>query len=217
VLYRYVTVVDSLRRPDAARVWPGSGNAHCELPLAHNRLGPSGWQPVESLTPTVESRLASLPVPPASECSVTAACGQLQTCWSASRSALSPPLLPPRKWVSENTRATWNLLDRSVCSTSSTLHFAGRLFSLLRSVFGLLPEVSAPYDKPSMQERAVYTAAVVAGFLFFSQLPLFGASTAGPDALAAFRTITASSRGTLMDLGIVPALLTSILLQLLAR
>jgi hypothetical protein len=115
----------------------------------------------------------------------------------------------------------------------------GRIMSLIRPLFGLLPEASSALDKArvdylgrgfipariadspeltnvqaNIQERALYTAGVVVFYLFCAQFPLYGSAAKGPDPFAQFRTITASSRGTLMELGIVPLVTANLVLQL---
>ena len=61
-----------------------------------------------------------------------------------------------------------------------------------------------------------YTAIALAIFLVCSQLPLYGVkTTAGADPLYWARMIMASSRGTVMELGIGPTLTAGLITQLL--
>ena len=66
------------------------------------------------------------------------------------------------------------------------------------------------------RERALYTLVCLAIFLVCSQLPLYGVkTTAGSDPFYWARVIMASSRGTVMELGIGPTVTAGLITQLL--
>jgi protein transport protein SEC61 subunit alpha len=91
-----------------------------------------------------------------------------------------------------------------------------RVINLVRPFLAVLPEVEAPTQRVSFQQRAIYTAVALFIFLVCSQLPLYGIQTAaGSDPFYWARVIMASNRGTLMELGISPIMTSGLVMQLL--
>ncbi|MGY5872447.1 MAG: preprotein translocase subunit SecY [Candidatus Thorarchaeota archaeon] len=81
----------------------------------------------------------------------------------------------------------------------------------------VMPEVKAPDREVSFREKFVWTAVVLIIFLIMSHLPLYGVDrTVGTDYLWAMRVILASTRGTLMELGIGPIVTAGLVMQLLS-
>ena len=81
----------------------------------------------------------------------------------------------------------------------------------------VLPEVKAPDREVSFREKFVWTAVVLIIFLIMSHMPLYGVDrTVGTDYLWAMRVILASTRGTLMELGIGPIVTAGLVMQLLS-
>jgi protein transport protein SEC61 subunit alpha len=81
----------------------------------------------------------------------------------------------------------------------------------------VMPEVKAPDREVSFREKIVWTAIVLIIFLIMSHLPLYGVDkTVGTDYLWAMRVILASTRGTLMELGIGPIVTAGLVMQLLS-
>jgi protein transport protein SEC61 subunit alpha len=81
----------------------------------------------------------------------------------------------------------------------------------------VMPEVKAPDREVSFREKIVWTAVVLIIFLVMSHLPLYGVDRqAGTDYLWAMRVILASTRGTLMELGIGPIVTAGLVMQLLS-
>jgi protein transport protein SEC61 subunit alpha len=81
----------------------------------------------------------------------------------------------------------------------------------------VMPEVKAPDREVSFREKFVWTAVVLIVFLIMSHLPLYGVDrTVGTDYLWAMRVILASTRGTLMELGIGPIVTAGLVMQLLS-
>lgn len=81
-----------------------------------------------------------------------------------------------------------------------------------------LPEVQSAFEKKKvpLREKVIYTLTSLFVFLVCSQLPLYGIhSTTGADPLYWMRAILASSRGTLMELGIGPIITSGLVMQLL--
>ncbi|RLI59095.1 MAG: preprotein translocase subunit SecY [Candidatus Thorarchaeota archaeon] len=81
----------------------------------------------------------------------------------------------------------------------------------------VMPEVKAPDREVSFREKFVWTAVVLIIFLIMSHMPLFGVDkNVGLDYLWAMRVILASTRGTLMELGIGPIVTAGLVMQLLS-
>ncbi len=81
----------------------------------------------------------------------------------------------------------------------------------------MMPEVKAPDREVSFKEKGVWTIVVLVIFLIMSHMPLYGVNPAeGTDYLWAMRVILASTRGTLMELGIGPIVTAGLVMQLLS-
>ncbi len=81
----------------------------------------------------------------------------------------------------------------------------------------IMPEVKTPDREVSFREKFVWTAVILLLFLLMSHIPLFGVDkTVGTDYLWALRVILASTRGTLMELGIGPIVTAGLVMQLLS-
>ncbi|MHA2407369.1 MAG: preprotein translocase subunit SecY [Candidatus Ranarchaeia archaeon] len=93
---------------------------------------------------------------------------------------------------------------------------SSRFLSALRPLLRFTPEVRTPERKVSFREKLLWTAVALILYLVMSQIPLFGVEPqAGVDYLYWMRVITASSRGTLMELGIGPIVTAGLVMQLL--
>lgn len=91
-----------------------------------------------------------------------------------------------------------------------------RILDIFRPFQALLPSVQQPERRVPFRERMLYTLVCLAIFLVCSQLPLFGVkTTAGSDPFYWARVIMASSRGTVMELGIGPTVTAGLITQLL--
>jgi protein transport protein SEC61 subunit alpha len=93
---------------------------------------------------------------------------------------------------------------------------AGRFLNLFKPLARILPEIKVPERKVKFNEKIFWTALVLIVFLVMSEVPLFGISSSISDQFGALRVIFASSRGTLMELGIGPIVTAGLILQLLA-
>lgn len=92
---------------------------------------------------------------------------------------------------------------------------AGRFLSLFKPVARAVPEIKAPERRVRFNEKIFWTALVLVVFLVMSEVPLYGIGSSPLGNLAALRIIFASSRGTLMELGIGPIVTGGLILQLL--
>ena len=92
-----------------------------------------------------------------------------------------------------------------------------RVLHLVRPFLAFLPEVQSADRKIPFREKVIYTVISLFIFLVCSQLPLYGIhSTTGADPFYWMRVILASSRGTVMELGITPIVTSGLVMQLLA-
>lgn len=92
----------------------------------------------------------------------------------------------------------------------------GRFLSLFRPVAKIMPEVKAPKQRISFREKLIWTALVAVVYLIMSEIPIYGAIKGPNDPFYALRVIFASSRGSLMELGIQPIVTSGLIMQLLA-
>ncbi|CAH8392909.1 unnamed protein product [Eruca vesicaria subsp. sativa] len=83
-----------------------------------------------------------------------------------------------------------------------------RVLHMVKPFLPYLPEVQSAFEKKKkvpLREKVIYTLTTLFVFLVCSQLPLYGIhSTTAADPFYWMRAILASSRGTLMELGIGP-------------
>jgi preprotein translocase SecY subunit len=93
---------------------------------------------------------------------------------------------------------------------------AGRFLNLFKPVARAIPEIKPPERRVRFNEKIFWTAIVLIIFLVMSEVPLFGVTKTALGELAALRIIFASSRGSLMELGIGPIVTAGLILQLLA-
>jgi protein transport protein SEC61 subunit alpha len=86
----------------------------------------------------------------------------------------------------------------------------------LRPLIDLIPDIKIPEKKIPIREKLLWTGMVLVFYLVCSQLPLYGIGKS-PDSDAFFwsRAILASSRGSLMELGISPIVSAGLFMQLL--
>ncbi len=92
---------------------------------------------------------------------------------------------------------------------------AGRFLSLFKPIARIIPEIKAPERRVRFNEKLFWTALVLIIYLVMSEISLFGIPGSVEERLSALRVIFASSRGTLMELGIGPIVTAGLILQLL--
>lgn len=91
-----------------------------------------------------------------------------------------------------------------------------RFLNALRPLVRVMPEVKTPDRKVSFREKFAWTAFILILYLIMANLPLYGISPElGFDYFFWLRTILASQRGTLMELGIGPIVTAGLIMQLL--
>lgn len=92
---------------------------------------------------------------------------------------------------------------------------AGRFLNLFKPIARFLPEIKTPERKVGFNEKLFWTAIVLVVYLVMTEVSLYGVESGPMGELAALRIIFASSRGSLMELGIGPIVTAGIILQLL--
>jgi preprotein translocase SecY subunit len=93
---------------------------------------------------------------------------------------------------------------------------AGRFLNLFKPLARVLPEIKVPERRIRFNEKLFWTALVLIIYLVMSEIPLYGVEKTAMGELASLRIIFASTRGTLMELGIGPIVTAGLILQLLA-
>ncbi len=92
---------------------------------------------------------------------------------------------------------------------------AGRFLSLFKPIARAIPEIKAAERRVKFNEKLFWTALVLIIYFVMTETPLFGVEKTALGELAALRVIFASSRGSLMELGIGPIVTAGLILQLL--
>jgi preprotein translocase SecY subunit len=90
----------------------------------------------------------------------------------------------------------------------------GRFLKTFEPVMKIIPEVRAPERKVGFNEKLFWTAAALIIYLVMSNVPLYGLQAVQETSV--MRIIFASTRGTLMELGIGPIVTAGLILQMLA-
>lgn len=89
------------------------------------------------------------------------------------------------------------------------------LLHIVEPISNLVPGVIGPQIKPNVTVKTAYTAITLFIYLVCSQIPLYGIQRSySSDPLYWTRVILASSRGTLMELGISPIISASWMIQI---
>ncbi|MBS7252166.1 MAG: preprotein translocase subunit SecY [Candidatus Freyarchaeota archaeon] len=92
----------------------------------------------------------------------------------------------------------------------------GLFLSAFKPLIKFFPEIRAPERQVSFREKLLWTGVILIIFLVMANTPLYGIQTEqGYDYLYFMRVILASSRGTLMELGIGPIVTAGLIMQLL--
>jgi protein transport protein SEC61 subunit alpha len=91
---------------------------------------------------------------------------------------------------------------------------AGRFLKTFEPVMKIIPEVRAPERKVGFNEKIFWTGMALIIYLVMSVVPLYGLQM--QTSTSAWQVIMASTRGTLMELGIGPIVTAGLILQMLA-
>jgi len=90
----------------------------------------------------------------------------------------------------------------------------GKFLKAFEPLMKIIPEVRAPERKVGFNEKILWTAIALIIYLVMSYVPLYGLQTS--QETSAMRIIFASTRGSLMELGIGPIVTAGLILQMLA-
>ncbi|KAH7825443.1 putative Secretory protein 61 A (Sec61A) [Monocercomonoides exilis] len=93
----------------------------------------------------------------------------------------------------------------------------GKFLDFCKPFVQFVPEVTQPVKIVPFKQKIIYTLLTLLLFLLYSRIPLVGITKAkGSDPFYWLRSIMASNRGTLMELGISPIVTSGMIIQLLA-
>jgi protein transport protein SEC61 subunit alpha len=91
-----------------------------------------------------------------------------------------------------------------------------KFLQVLRPFMSITPEVMKPKKEVKFNEKVLWTFGALVIYFIMSSLPIFGTATQGTsDPFEFLRTIMASNRGTLAELGIGPIVTAGLILQIL--
>lgn len=91
-----------------------------------------------------------------------------------------------------------------------------KFLQVLRPFMVITPEVVKPKKEVSFNEKILWTLGALIIYFIMSSVPIYGAVTEGTgDPFEFLRTIMASNRGTLAELGIGPIVTAGLILQIL--
>ncbi len=85
-----------------------------------------------------------------------------------------------------------------------------------RQIAYILPEVKKPIKKVSLRDKFMWTGLVLVLYLIMGTVPLYGVAKGAQDPFKYARIIFASSKGSLLELGIGPIVTAGLIMQLLA-
>ncbi|MEM2989322.1 MAG: preprotein translocase subunit SecY, partial [Candidatus Bathyarchaeia archaeon] len=92
-----------------------------------------------------------------------------------------------------------------------------RFIEIFQPFARFIPDVKKPERRVPFNEKLVWTAVALITYLVMTRIPLYGIGKEGlADPFGAMRVIFASSRGTLMELGIGPIVTGGLILQILS-
>ncbi|MFW9903383.1 MAG: preprotein translocase subunit SecY [Candidatus Thorarchaeota archaeon] len=90
-----------------------------------------------------------------------------------------------------------------------------RFLQAVRPFMSITPEVVKPTREVHFNEKVVWTFAALVIYFVMASTPIIGAQHEGADPFAFMRTITASSQGSLAELGIGPIVTAGLIMQIL--
>ncbi|KAG5356297.1 Protein transport protein SEC61 subunit alpha [Yarrowia sp. B02] len=90
-----------------------------------------------------------------------------------------------------------------------------RMLDLVKPFQAILPEIVVPARKLPFYDKIAYTVGIAITFFVMAGIPLYGAHVSESDPYSFTRAISASSHGTLMELGVGPMVTSGIIFQIL--
>ena len=79
---------------------------------------------------------------------------------------------------------------------------ASKFLQALRPFMTITPEVVKPKKEVKFNEKILWTFGALIIYFIMSSIPIYGANVSGGDPFEFLRTIMASNRGTLAELGL---------------
>ena len=92
---------------------------------------------------------------------------------------------------------------------------ARRFLNMFKPILRFLPEVAPPTKRRSLTERMAWTGAALIIYFMMCEVPLYGVHTTAPDVFFYLRVVVGSTRGTLMELGMLPIITAGLILDIL--
>ncbi|MFX1283813.1 MAG: preprotein translocase subunit SecY [Promethearchaeota archaeon] len=90
-----------------------------------------------------------------------------------------------------------------------------KFLQAVRPFMSITPEVAKPTREVHFNEKMVWTFAALVIYFVMASTPIIGAKYEGADSFAYLRTITASTQGSLAELGIGPIVTAGLIMQIL--
>ena len=90
-----------------------------------------------------------------------------------------------------------------------------RFLQAVRPFMSITPEVVKPTREVNFNEKVIWTFAALIIYFVMTSTPIIGAQTESSDPFAFMRTITASTQGSLAELGIGPIVTAGLIMQIL--
>ncbi len=90
-----------------------------------------------------------------------------------------------------------------------------RFLQAVRPFMSITPEVVKPTREVNFNEKIIWTFAALVIYFVMASTPIIGAKLEGGDPFAYMRTITASTQGSLAELGIGPIVTAGLIMQIL--
>jgi preprotein translocase subunit SecY len=86
---------------------------------------------------------------------------------------------------------------------------------ILQTIVSYIPTVKRPRQNVSFKRKALWTISILLMYFIMTNIPILGLGQGGSDAFGQFRGILAGGQGSLLQLGIMPIVTASIVLQIL--
>lgn len=87
---------------------------------------------------------------------------------------------------------------------------------LAEQVFARIPVVRQPQQHIPFKRKIMWTVAVVVLYFIMTNIPIYGMAAGSEDMFGQFRSVLAGEQGSILQLGIMPIVTASIVLQILA-
>lgn len=86
---------------------------------------------------------------------------------------------------------------------------------ILHSIVSYIPTIRRPRQNVNFKQKAFWTVSILLMYFILTNVPIYGLGSGGSDAFGQFRGILAGGQGSILQLGIMPIVTASIVLQIL--